>query len=61
MSILKTGSVVVCNDKNTYAIGGRTTDNYVIGNNPENGNQRLFKPDGHYAGSDKAKNVKQVV
>lgn len=61
MTILKQNTVVQCYDGNTYAIGGRTTENYVIGVNPENGNQRLFKPDGHYAGSDKAKNVKQVV
>lgn len=61
MTILKQNNVVQCHDGNTYAIGGRTTENYVIGINPENGNQRLFKPDGQYAGSDKGKNVKQVL
>lgn len=61
MTILKQNNVVQCHDGNTYAIGGRTTENYVIGVNPFNGSQRLFKPDGHYAGSDKTKDVSKVV
>ena len=58
---LSIGTVVQCGDKNTYAVKERTSENYMKGINPENGNQRLFKPDGHYAGSDKAKSVVKVL
>jgi len=61
MTKLAIGTVVRCGDKNTYAITERTHENYMIGSNPENGNQRLFKPDGCYAGSDKAKSVVGVL
>lgn len=54
-------NVVECHDGNTYAIGERTNDNYVMGKDPTTGNQRLFKPNGHYAGGDKAKNVARVL
>lgn len=58
---LAINTVVQCGDKNTYAINERTSENYMIGSDPETGNQRLFKPDGSYAGSDKAKSVVRIL
>lgn len=54
------GDHVVCHDGNAYDISHRTPDNYIVGVSPS-GSQRLFKPDGQYAGSDKAKNVAKVL
>lgn len=54
------GDHVVCHDGNSYDISHRTDDNYIVGVN-QAGSQRLFKPDGHYAGSDKAKNVSRIL
>jgi len=58
---LKKNDIVTCHDQNEYVVQERTPDNYVIGVDLNNGSQRLFKPDGSYAGSDKAKNVAKVL
>lgn len=58
---LTRGMNVVCHDGNEYTIGDRTSENYVIGFKPYSTTQRLFKPDGNYAGSDKAKSVSRVL
>lgn len=54
------GEHVQCHDGNSYDLSHRTSDNYIVGVHA-NGSQRLFKPDGQYAGSDKAKNVARVL
>lgn len=57
---LNTGMTVECHDRNVYVLDERTKDNYIIGS-ADNNSQRLFKPDGSYAGSDKAKNVARIL
>lgn len=55
---IKTGMSVKCYDQNEYNIT-RTTANWAFGRN-DNGNQRLFKLNGQYAGADRTKNVSKV-
>jgi hypothetical protein len=52
---------VQCHDGNVYDISHRTSENYLVGLTGKSATQRLFKPDGSYAGSDKAKNVSKVL
>lgn len=59
---LNVGMSVECHDGNQYGITDRTKDNYVVGHGLGNsGNQRLFKPNGQYAGSDREKNVAEIL
>lgn len=55
------GDTVQCYDESVYDIshpvdGGK----YVAGVKPD-GSQRLFKPNGQYAGADRSKNVARVL
>lgn len=58
-------TMVKCNDGNEYVITERTTDNYMMGMSIKLGSspssQRLFKPNGHYAGSNKERNVAEIL
>lgn len=55
------GDTVVCGDGKSYDISHRTDDNYMFGMTGLSGSQRLFKPNGHYAGSNKERNVTRIV
>lgn len=52
---------VECHDGNVYDISHRTKDNYLVGVTAKSNTQRLFKPNGQYAGGDRTKNVSKVL
>lgn len=55
------GDTVQCFDNKVLDISHRTEDKrYLVAVNPA-GDQRLFKPNGQYAGADRTKNVAKVL
>lgn len=47
-------------DDQEYTIKERTKENYMVGVR-DDGSQRLFKPDGHYAGGKKGMDITRRV